>query len=56
MRTVSVAGSAATVTLPRTPGVILLAHQLKTLISFLIRLANKDHHSGSRFLIGTMKK
>jgi hypothetical protein len=37
MPTFSVAGSKAKVMLPRVPGVILLAHQLKTVVSFLIR-------------------
>jgi hypothetical protein len=41
MRTTSVDASSATLTLPRTPGVIALAHDLKILSSRLIRVAKK---------------
>jgi hypothetical protein len=39
MRTALIAVSSATFTHPRTPGVILLAHDLNLLISRLIRAA-----------------
>jgi hypothetical protein len=41
MRTVSIAVPSATFARPRTPGVILLAHDLKILISRLSRVATK---------------
>jgi hypothetical protein len=39
MPTFSVTGSKAKGMLPRVPGVVLLAHQLKAVVSFLIRFA-----------------
>jgi hypothetical protein len=43
MRTFTVIGATATIALPRTPGIILLARELKTLLSRLIYFAKRMH-------------